>query len=536
MPTSAVTPAIERGKWAALTAAFLGWMFDGFEIGMFPLVGPSALNELLADDVAVNPNAQTEWFGVIMSTFLIGAATGGVLFGWLGDRVGRVRAMSLSIFTYAVFTGLCGFATEAWHIAALRFIASLGMGGEWALGVALVTELWPDRSRAWLAAAIGAASNVGFLLVGLLSLSLLAVTQSLGDLLLAMGMSDETVARLLQGQGWRLLMIAGALPALLIFFIRLFVPESHRWEAASQEGKTSHWATRDLWGVLLGGAAALGIIVIWSPAFRGALLPAAAPDAATPGWFLAVQIAGTVAGFVAALAGYMYPVGRYLHRAEAAQQLPPHRRGANLRLLLLGACLAGVPLLGTWGSMEWAPKWSIALAKLSPDAWGAAFAKEYTQIVKASGAIVGCILAALAAGRFGRRITYVALCVGSCITLVLMYKSNDAYGPQLLASVFLAGGVTAAFYGWFPLYFPELFPTSIRATSQGFAYNFGRILSAIGSLQTAVLAAYFSRGIAPERKDVDGLASAGATLAGIYLIGLVIIWLGPETKGRPLPE
>ena len=121
-----------------------------------------------------NPALKDEWFGVIMAVFLVGAATGGVLFGWLGDRIGRVRAMSLSIFTYAVFTGLCGFATEAWHIAVLRFIASLGMGGEWALGVALVTELWPDRSRALLAGLIGAAANVGILLVGLLSLVLVS--------------------------------------------------------------------------------------------------------------------------------------------------------------------------------------------------------------------------------------------------------------------------------------------------------------------------------------------------------------------------
>lgn len=107
----------------ALLAALLGWMFDGFEIGLFPLVGPNALKELLQDEIAVNPSARDQWFGVIMAMFLIGAATGGVVFGWLGDRVGRVRAMSLSILTYAIFTGLCGLATEAWHIAALRFIA-----------------------------------------------------------------------------------------------------------------------------------------------------------------------------------------------------------------------------------------------------------------------------------------------------------------------------------------------------------------------------------------------------------------------------
>ncbi|HUS12283.1 MAG TPA: hypothetical protein VMZ30_17585, partial [Pyrinomonadaceae bacterium] len=98
------------------------------------------------------------------------------------------------------------------------------------------------------------------------------------------------------------------------------------------------------------------------------------------------------------------------------------------------------------------------------------------------------------------------------------------------------GGLTAAFYGWFPLYLPELFPTSIRATSQGFAYNFGRVLSALGSVHTATLTAYFAQGIAAERADIDGLAKAGAWLAAIYIIGVFIIWLGPETKGKPLPE
>jgi MFS transporter, SHS family, sialic acid transporter len=528
-----------RGKWAALIAAFLGWMFDGFEIGLFPLVGTKALEELVSGEVASNPAAPTEWFGVIMSVFLVGAATGGVLFGWLGDRIGRVRAMSISIFTYAVFTGACGFASEAWHIAALRFVASLGMGGEWALGVALVTELWPDRSRAWLAGAIGAAANVGMLFVGLLSLVLLRFIDGAGELLLQIGLPGDTVATLLRGDGWRLLMIAGALPALLIFFIRLFVPESHRWETANAEGRAAHWATRDLFGVLIGACAALTTVFLWSPLAREVLLPAAASGevpAASPSWFTPVLIAGTAAGFVVTLLGFIYPVMRYLGRAEAAGQTEPGRRGIYLRRLLLGACLAGVPLLGTWGSLQWSPKWAIALAKLEPVETRAAYAKEFTQIATAGGAILGTILAALAAGRFGRRITYCALCLGSFASLVYLYRGNDAFGAPFLVSAFVAGGVTAAFYGWFPLYFPELFPTSIRATSQGFAYNFGRVLSAIGSLQTAVLTAYFAQGLAAERREVDGLASAGATLAAIYLAGVFLIWLGPETRGQQLPD
>lgn len=539
MITNATSLANQRGKWMALVAALLGWLFDGFEIGMFPLVGPNALDELLATEIAVDPTVKGEWFGVIMSVFLVGAATGGVVFGWLGDRVGRVRAMSLSIFTYAVFTGLCGFAGEVWHIAVLRFIASLGMGGEWALGVALVTELWPNRSRAFLAGLIGAAANVGILLVGLLSLVLVRFIQGFGELLLGLGMAENAVASLLRGDGWRLLMIAGALPALLIFFIRLFVPESHKWEAERDRGATSYWATRDLLGVLIGALGASAVIVLWSPVFEE-IARAATPKQdgvlIVPVWARVIRSAGTVLGLTTALLGFIYPVVRYLGRAEQAGNLQSGDRGRYIRRMLLGACLAGVALLGTWGSVQWAPKWAIALAQLLPADGGPYYAKEYTQIMLACGAIIGTIIAALAGGWFGRRITYVVMCLGSFVSLIYLYQANDVYGPKLLASAFAAGAITAAFYGWFPLYFPELFPTSIRATSQGFAYNFGRMLSAVGSLQTATLIGYFAQGVAKDRIEVEAFPKAGATLAAIYLLGVLLIWLGPETKGKPLPE
>src|SRR5437660_4931441 len=89
----AVSPASESGKWMALTAALLGWMFDGLGMGMFPLAGRPALQTLLGtrDDRDIGL-----WFGVSMAVFLVGAATGGVVFGWLGDRIGRVRSIMLS--------------------------------------------------------------------------------------------------------------------------------------------------------------------------------------------------------------------------------------------------------------------------------------------------------------------------------------------------------------------------------------------------------------------------------------------------------
>src|SRR5512136_2104520 len=122
-----------RGQWLVLAAAFLGWMFDGLEMGMFPVVARPALQHLLHTTADQQVGL---WMGYITALFLIGAASGGLVFGWLGDKVGRVRAMTASILTYSLFTATCAFANAAWQLGLLRFIAALGMGGEWALGVA----------------------------------------------------------------------------------------------------------------------------------------------------------------------------------------------------------------------------------------------------------------------------------------------------------------------------------------------------------------------------------------------------------------
>ena len=224
-----------RGAWLALTAALLGWMFDGAEMGVFSLVSRPAIQDLMsrqASFVAMTKPQQEQhialWLGVITALFLVGAATGGVLFGWLGDRIGRVRAMTLSVLTYAIFTSLCGVVTAPIQLGVLRFIASLGMGGEWSLGVALVMEVWPNRSRAFMAGLIGAAANVGYLMVSLVSLGLVTFILRVRTLLLDVGLSQSWVDHLTANQGWRLMMVLGIAPALLTFFIRLFVPESEK--------------------------------------------------------------------------------------------------------------------------------------------------------------------------------------------------------------------------------------------------------------------------------------------------------------------
>jgi MFS family permease len=467
------------------------------------------------------------WFGVITAGFLVGAATGGVLFGWLGDRIGRVRAMMLSVLTYALFTGACGLAADAWQIGVLRFIAALGMGGEWSLGVALVMEVWPNRSRAFMAGVIGAAANVGYLLVGLAGLVLAAVLSDVESGLRSMGLSEEWVSMLVANKGWRLMMILGTLPALLTFFIRLFVPESEKWKKEARAGTTSHWATRDLLGVLIGAAGPVLIVYLW--AWEG------------PAWLphtLSVRVIGTVLGLAIATVGYTYPLVRYLQRAEKSSKTPVegvHAWRPTLRRMLLAACLSGVALLGTWGSTQWAPSYADQLTEGANHA--ALRAKEHTQIWLAVGAIVGTILAALMGDWIGRRKAYCLLCILSIGSVYLLYLYNTEYGPMFLFFAFVAGVATASFYGWFPLYLPELFRTRVRATGQGFGYNFGRILAAIGVLQTGNLMGLFEHDFKLLGFDVPGGYPAACSIMSlIYLVGIVLIWFVPETRGQPLPE
>jgi MFS family permease len=403
-----------RDKGLVLTAAFLGWMFDGLEMGIFPQIARSALGELLAKGASEFDIKW--WHQVIDACFLFGAALGGLVFGWLGDRIGRVKAMAFSILVYSGFTGLLYFVRAPEHIAILRFTAAVGMGGEWALGVALVMEVWSAKYRPLLAGMIGAAANVGFLIVGVIG-AVIKIDQS----------------------NWRYLALVGAAPALLTFVIRLFVPESHAWKAA---------------------------------------------QTATP--------------------------------TKPLTELFSDKR--LTRSALLAIVFASITLLGTWGAVQKIPAWvgDPNMPGRTPSAQG------YTQMALAIGAIVGCMIAPLVAAWLNRRITFFLLCLGSLISCQMLFGLHS-YSTYFLTLAFVVGGMTAAVYGWLPLYLPELFPTRVRATAQGISFNFGRIFAGIG-------------GIALGGSIPGGYAKMGAVVSLIYVLGLVLIWLAPETKGRPLPE
>ncbi len=407
-----------RGAWMALTAAFLGWMFDGMEMGIFPLVARPALQELQSTAGVFDEQFVQQWMGRITALFLFGAAGGGLIFGWLGDRIGRVRAMTLSILAYSLFTGLAYFARQPWHLGALRFLAALGMGGEWSLGVALVMECWPARKRPLMAGVIGAAANCGYALIAIIG-ACFSITR----------------------ESWRWVMLVGATPALLTFLISLFVPESEQWKASVRQGPAR-------------------------------------------------------------------PV-----REIFSQGL--------CKTTLLAVAFASVALIVTWGIVQWIPLWADQMTHGQQPK-----VKAYIQLVSSIGAIFGCLMAPLIGQKFGRRPVYFGLCLSSLVVCSFLFRGFSGYSRAFLATVGLVGMCTAAFYGWLPQYLPELFPTRVRATGQGLAFNFGRVLAALGAWQMGALMAFFGK----------SYAKAGATIVMVYLLGMVLIWLAPETKNRPLPQ
>ena len=226
--------------------------------------------------------------------------------------------------------------------------------------------------------------------------------------------------------------------------------------------------------------------------------------------------------------GYTYPAWCYLKRASGNNTLTVEGR-ETLRRMLLAACLSGVALLGTWGTIQQAPAWAGDMVKhLAADQRPPAAA--YTQAASAFGAVLGTLVAAALGGWIGRRVTYCLLCVGSLVAIPTFFLTCTEFNSNFLIMAGLTGAISASFYGWLPLYLPELFPTSVRATGQGFGFNFGRILAAIGVLQLGNLKTLF-------QANFPGATEAHVytSLCVVYLAGLVLIWFVPETKGKELP-
>src|SRR4051794_40681275 len=163
---ASVSVLSKQARLAVLLAAFLGLVFDGFELGLMPVASPSVTKSLFGGDF--NNALDGKWFANYTAALMLGAAIGGSLFGNFGDRVGRARAVGGSILFFLLFAGLGAFVHTAEQMLALRFMVGLGVGGVWPNGVALVAECWPHATRPVVAGILGAGINVGILGLSLL--------------------------------------------------------------------------------------------------------------------------------------------------------------------------------------------------------------------------------------------------------------------------------------------------------------------------------------------------------------------------------
>src|SRR5688572_5820690 len=197
-------------QWKSGIASWLGWFFDGLELHLYTLIALPLVVQLLAVSSAADP-AVKEKSAYIQAAFLVGWAVGGAFFGRLGDLIGRSRALALTVLTYACCTGLCAFAQTWWQLMLFRFVAALGIGGEWAVGASLLAETWPRAWRPWMAAVLQTGVNLGILLGAAV----------VGILTLVLPPGSE-----------RWVFLVGVLPALLVFWIRRHVPEPETWKRA----------------------------------------------------------------------------------------------------------------------------------------------------------------------------------------------------------------------------------------------------------------------------------------------------------------
>lgn len=240
---------VTRYQWLVLVVASLGWMFDAFEGQIYNLTRADMLPDLL--QVAADDPLVKIWGERFLGIFLVGGTFGGLLFSSLADRWGRNPVMALTILFYSVFSGLTAFADEIWQVGLLRFLVAMGVGGEWAVGAALVAEVFPKEARE-RAGGIFHATSVG-------------------------GLWLAAAAGLLVGSQWRYAYMLGVLPALLVLWVRLSIKEPEAWQAARHVKRDrmgsfrellgdARWRMRAVLGALL---AMVGLATFWGVVVAG---------------------------------------------------------------------------------------------------------------------------------------------------------------------------------------------------------------------------------------------------------------------------
>jgi MFS family permease len=444
IPSSRWYDGITGYQWLVLLVASLGWVFDVFEGQVLLSSEKQMLSDLLP--ASTSEGSRDFYKYLALASFLAGGAVGGVFFGALADRIGRVRTMVLTILMYSLFTCLTAFSQNWWHVVVLRFLVALGTGGEWAVASALVAEVFPPKARAWSGAIFHGSSIFGTYLA------------------IAAGMY------IVPAWGWQRAFIIGALPALLTLWIRWQIREPAQWTASRE---------------------------------RRELVPSAAGQLRA---LFAPGIVGrTLLGFSLAVVGLSTYWGVHIHGKEltfrrARQEI--ERREA-------------LPVHAT--PEERTAFWKRHESELKrPEMLG--------MLLAATGGGIGLFAFGPICERMGRRRAFMLFHLGGFIMGVLMFQTYHLWQPAVLWVLLLLFGFwTLGMHAGYAIYFPELFPTRIRSLGAGFCFNFGRIAAAVVLVLNAVVRQYNMP-----------LETVGTALSFLFLLGLVIIQFGPETKGTTL--
>lgn len=477
---------LTRYHWFVLAVAALGWLFDCLDQQLFILARPAAMAELVPEREGVSQKAiedERKLAGDIStSIFIAGWALGGLVFGMLGDQLGRAKTMMITILLYSLFTGLSSFATGVWDFALYRFLTGLGVGGEFAVGVALVAEVMPNAARPYTLGLLQALSAVGNVTAAFINLGL--------------GLAAEEG---LAWSPWRIMFLIGALPALLALVIRRNLKEPEAWQKAQEQKGTKKqlgsytelfanptYRKHALLGLMLGCS---GIIGLWSVGFY------------TPDLIRAVQTPSV--------------------REDVLNQLSAnHSKETIERVKLVITNVENPPTLNEEERQVQLEAEKRIKGRLTR--W-----QSYTSLMINVGAFLGMFGFGALAQRVGRRPAFAVCFVAAFVsTVTVFYTLKELW--QIFLLVPIMGFCQLSLFAGYAIYFPELFPTRLRSTGTSFCYNVGRFVAACGPLIKIALDRMYS--------GPDEGRWTGITMSFIFLLGLFILPFLPETKGKPLPE
>jgi len=484
-----------RYHWFVFFVAALGWLFDCLDQALFVLARPKAMEDLVKETTALTGTdlaAKRALAGdIVTSIFILGWATGGLFFGILGDRIGRAKTMMITILLYSLFTGLSSLSVGVWDFAFYRFLTGLGVGGEFAVGIALVAEVLPDSARARALGLLQALSAVGNVSAAMINLGL-GIAQEQGHV----------------ESPWRIMFLIGALPALLAVVIRWKLKEPERWKQVSHDGaaKKQLGSYRELFsdpvlrkhallGLVLGCS---GIVGLWSVGFF------------TPDLIRQVQMKSVRAEVIA---DQLVEAGNDVDKVAAIKLAESHYV-PDSNVQLEGASLEARKTID-----------KVTSGRLT--SW-----QSYTYLAQNIGAAMGMFGFGWLAQRIGRKPTFrIAFISAFFSTAAVFWFLQDMW--QIFVLVPIMGFCQLSLFAGYAIYFPELFPTRLRSTGISFCYNVGRFVAALGPLGKSALETMFA-GVSAN--SVDRLRYAGVTMCLVFLVGLLVLPFLPETRNKPLPE